>query len=85
VTLPLTQRQEQLWRFIRSCDRSPSFVEMQEALGLASKSGVHRIISSLEAKGFVQRIPGLCRSITATQPADRSQGVVMIPLRGRIS
>jgi len=65
VTLPLTEQQEKLWRFIRSCERSPSFAEMSEAMGLSSKSGVHRLVRGLETKGFIRRTPGLTRAIVA--------------------
>jgi SOS-response transcriptional repressor LexA len=36
---------------------SPSFEEMKEALDLKSKSGVHRLISALEERGFIRRLP----------------------------
>lgn len=59
----LTEQQEQLLRFLKSCDRCPTFDEMQAALGLKSKSGVHRLIGALEAKGFIRRMPGMARAI----------------------
>lgn len=68
MTLPLTQTQEKLWRYIASCDRSPSFIEMRDALGLSSKSGVHRLLDSLEHKGFVRRIRNRARAIIAVDP-----------------
>jgi SOS-response transcriptional repressor LexA len=53
---PLTERQEQLWRYIKGCDRSPSFQEMVDALGYKSKSRVADMISALERKGYVSTI-----------------------------
>ncbi|HVL78178.1 MAG TPA: repressor LexA, partial [Sphingomicrobium sp.] len=53
----LTSKQHELLMFIRErLDRggvSPSFDEMREALDLKSKSGVHRLVSALEERGFI--------------------------------
>lgn len=54
--IPLTAQQERLWRFLKTCERCPSFGEMAAHMGLRSKSGVHRMISVLEAKGYVSRV-----------------------------
>ena len=62
----LTAAQADLLSYIReeaSRDRTPSFEEMATALGLASKSGVHRLIAGLQERGYVTRLPGLHRSI----------------------
>ena len=54
----LTRKQHELIRFIQvrleETGVSPSFEEMKEALDLKSKSGVHRLISALEERGFIQ-------------------------------
>ena len=42
---------------------APSFEEMKEAIGLKSKSSVHRLISALEEKGFLRKIPQRARAI----------------------
>ncbi|HMI39920.1 MAG TPA: transcriptional repressor LexA [Sphingomicrobium sp.] len=77
----LTAKQHELLRFIH--DRlgktgvSPSFDEMREALDLKSKSGVHRLISALEERQFIRRLPNRARAlevvkmpeITASAPA----------------
>ena len=68
-TLPLTERQERLWRFIKSCHRSPSFDEMLEHMGLQSKSGICRMIDALEAKGYARRSKYRVRSVVAVDPA----------------
>lgn len=63
----LTPKQQKLLLFIN--DRlnkggvSPSFDEMRAALGLKSKSGIHRMINSLEERGFIQRLPNKARAL----------------------
>ncbi|MBM3511103.1 MAG: transcriptional repressor LexA [Alphaproteobacteria bacterium] len=63
----LTKKQYELLLFIR--DRlsqsgiSPSFDEMKEALKLKSKSGVHRLITALEERGFIRRLPHRARAL----------------------
>lgn len=63
----LTRKQHELLSFIN--DRlnvsgvSPSFEEMKEALALKSKSGVHRLISALEERGFIRRLPNRARAL----------------------
>ena len=63
----LTVKQHELLRFIQQrLDEggiSPSFEEMKEALGLKSKSGIHRLISALEERGFLRRLPNRARAL----------------------
>ncbi len=63
----LTKKQFELLIFInrRLSDSgiSPSFEEMKEALGLKSKSGIHRLISGLEERGFIRRLPHRARAL----------------------
>jgi len=63
----LTAKQSELIRFIRSSTASkgygPSYREMAQALDLRSTSGVHRLVSGLEDRGFIARLPGRARSI----------------------
>ena len=63
----LTAKQSELLRFIRSSTSAtghgPSYREMAQALWLASISGVHRLVSGLEDRGFIARLPGRARSI----------------------
>ncbi|GEM_PF-5804137 len=70
--LSMTPRQKQAYDFIRSFidekGYGPSYEEIQEALGLHSKSGVHRIIEGLEERDLIVRRPGIRRSI-ALKPA----------------
>lgn len=70
MTLPLTPKQERVWRYIKSCERSPTFDEMRRALGLSGKGGsLYETIKTLERKGFVHRTPGVARSLIAINPA----------------
>lgn len=63
----LTAKQHELIRFIQArleeTGISPSFEEMKEALDLKSKSGVHRLISALEERGFIRRLPNRARAL----------------------
>ncbi|MBO6503678.1 MAG: transcriptional repressor LexA [Kordiimonadaceae bacterium] len=63
----LTAKQQQLLLFIddrlKSGGVSPSFDEMKDALGLKSKSGVHRLISALEERGFIKRMANRARAL----------------------
>ena len=47
----------------RKAGVSPSFDEMKEALDLASKSGIHRLITALEERGFLRRLPHRARAL----------------------
>jgi repressor LexA len=71
----LTAKQHELIRFIQQrleeTGISPSFEEMKEALDLKSKSGVHRLISALEERGFLRRLPNRARALEVVrQPED---------------
>ncbi len=84
----LTSKQQELLRFIQ--DRleaggvSPSFEEMKEALDLKSKSGIHRLISALEERGFIRRLPNRARALEVLKLPDgmkpaRPNNVVAMP------
>ena len=99
----LTAKQHELLNFIH--DRlsatgvSPSFDEMREALDLKSKSGVHRLISALEERQFIRRLPNRARALEvvrmpeiAVAPAQprpvvpaAANDTIEIPLHGRIA
>jgi repressor LexA len=101
----LTAKQHELLLFIdnrlKSNGISPSFDEMREALDLKSKSGVHRLISALEERGFIRRLPNRARALEVLKlPEIRSVATVTpirpvapaaandtleIPLHGRIA
>ncbi|MDE2166636.1 MAG: transcriptional repressor LexA [Alphaproteobacteria bacterium] len=63
----LTRKQHELLLYINrrlgDSGISPSFEEMKEALGLKSKSGIHRLISGLEERGFIRRLPHRARAL----------------------
>ena len=63
----LTKKQYQLLVFIdkklNESGVSPSFEEMKEALDLRSKSGIHRLITGLEERGFIRRLPHRARAL----------------------
>lgn len=70
----LTRKQHELLRFIQTrleeSGISPSFEEMKEALDLKSKSGVHRLISALEERGFIRRLPNRARALEVLRQPD---------------
>ena len=63
----LTRKQFELLRFIHErlteAGVPPSFDEMKDALDLRSKSGIHRLITALEERGFIRRLPNRARAI----------------------
>jgi repressor LexA len=74
----LTSKQHELLLYINErlgeTGVSPSFEEMKEALDLKSKSGVHRLISALEERGFIRRLPNRARALEVTRMPERSAG-----------
>jgi len=80
----LTSKQRELLLFIdkRLGENgiSPSFDEMREALDLKSKSGVHRLISALEERGFIRRLPNRARALEVVKlPEARPTAEVVQP------
>jgi repressor LexA len=91
----LTKKQYELLLFINKRLNeqgvSPSFDEMKEALGLRSKSGIHRLITGLEERGFIRRLPHRARAleiqrlpenITPAIPPARMPAPVAAPANG---
>lgn len=69
----ITHKQSELLAYIKQylADNggvAPSFDEMREAVGLASKSGVHRLMDGLEERGLVSRIPMRRRALKVHEP-----------------
>jgi repressor LexA len=97
----LTKQQLKLFRIISdSLNRDgvcPSFDEMKDEIGLKSKSGVHRLVKSLEERGFIRQIPNKARAIEVVRypenfansnkkrPANDNTGVKTVPLYGKIA
>jgi repressor LexA len=70
----LTAKQKELLLYIheriKETGVSPSFDEMKEALDLASKSGIHRLITALEERGFLRRLPHRARALEVLKLPD---------------
>ena len=96
----LTRKQSELLTYLsdhmQQHDVPPSFDEMRDALGLASKSGVHRLVSGLEERGYIRRLANRARAIEILKPVTATGGVVTraveaasnlvsLPLLGRIA
>ena len=77
----LTQKQYNLLMFINKVNKEtgqcPSFDEMKDAIGLRSKSGIHALISSLEERGFIKKIPHKARAMEVVRlPKFKPQAVI---------
>ena len=97
----LTLKQSELLTYLsdhmQQHDVPPSFDEMRDALGLASKSGVHRLVSGLEERGYIRRLANRARAIEILKPVTAAAGgvvtravetasnLVSLPLLGRIA
>ena len=70
----LTKKQKQLLLFIhermQGGEIAPSFDEMREALGLKSKSGIHRLITGLVERGYLERLPHRARALEVKRLPD---------------
>lgn len=79
----LTRKQSELLTYIQArlaeSGVSPSFEEMKEALALKSKSGVHRLISALEERGFIRRLPNRARALEILRMPDAQAGIPSQP------
>ncbi len=99
TTPMLTRKQRDLLVFIHErmthSDVAPSFEEMKEALKLKSKSGIHRLITALEERGYIQRLPHRARALEIKRlpdgmkpkatPAANGDALESIPLYGKIA
>ena len=97
----LTRKQSELLTYLsdhmQQHDVPPSFDEMRDALGLASKSGVHRLVCGLEERGYIRRLTNRARAIEILKPVTAAAGgvvtravetasnLVSLPLLGRIA
>jgi len=84
----LTRKQHELLRYIHDhlagSGVSPSFEEMKDALDLKSKSGVHRLISALEERGFIRRLPNRARALEVLKMPDAG-GANVIELKPAVA
>lgn len=94
----LTKKQKELFdylsNYIAKNSISPSFEEMKNAVNLKSKSGIHRLITSLEQRGFIKRLKHKARAIEITKTLtnnfnninhDKKLNSIEIPLLGSIA
>ena len=95
----LTRKQSELLNYlneyIQQHEVPPSFDEMRNALGLASKSGVHRLVTGLEERGYIRRLVNRARAIEILRPSNNStvvahaaevtKSLITLPLLGRIA
>ena len=93
----LTKKQKELFVYLRdyisSKDISPSFEEMKNAVNLKSKSGIHRLITSLEQRGYIKRLKHKARAMEITKELQNNSSIVTssensflnIPLVGSIA
>ncbi|MFD1694174.1 transcriptional repressor LexA [Roseibium aestuarii] len=86
----LTRKQYELLMFIQERLKEtgvpPSFDEMKDALDLRSKSGIHRLITALEERGFIRRLPNRARAMEVLRlPESISPGLATPPQRGTFS
>src|SRR5262249_55416996 len=84
----LTKKQHELLMFIHQRVREtgvpPSFDEMKDALDLRSKSGIHRLITALEERGFLKRLQKRARALEIVKlPENTSDGVRPAATRGQ--
>ena len=93
----LTKKQKELFEFLNKYidlnGIAPSFEEMKKALNLKSKSGIHRLILSLEQRGFIKRLKHKARAMEITKElpnnnssiASTNDSFLNIPLVGSIA
>src|ERR1700709_1897473 len=85
ILVMLTRKQHELLMFIheriKETGGSPSFDEMKEALDLASKSGIHRLTTAPEERGFLRRLPHRARALEVLKMPQ--QATMTAPPKGR--
>ena len=93
----LTFQQEKLLKFIIDYQKqnnvTPSFDEMKDGLDLKSKSGIHRIVSALEERGYIKKLNNRARAIEIiknvnlidTQSVKNKNNIISIPILGKIA
>jgi len=81
----LTKKQHELLTFIhqRLCKTgvAPSFDEMKTALKLKSKSGIHRLVTALEERGFIRRLPHRARALEVLKLPETAAGPRVLPTK----
>jgi repressor LexA len=81
----LTRKQHELLMFIHQRMKEsgipPSFDEMKDALDLRSKSGIHRLITALEERGFIRRLPNRARALEVMKLPETRPSATVTPIR----
>jgi repressor LexA len=84
----LTRKQHELLMFIhgrlKETGVSPSFDEMKDALDLASKSGIHRLITALEERGFLRRLAHRARALEVVKLPEQASAPMRTPFKPRV-
>lgn len=90
MSVGLTKKQAELLSYIETYSATervaPSFEEMKVALGIKSKSGVHRVITALVERGYLNRMPNRVRAlevVRAPELQDYSTSALLLELRRR--
>ena len=84
----LTRKQHELLMFIheriKETGVSPSFDEMKDALDLASKSGIHRLITALEERGFIRRLAHRARALEVVKLPETAAARMRTPFKPQV-
>ena len=84
----LTRKQHELLMFIheriKETGVSPSFDEMKDALDLASKSGIHRLITALEERGFLRRLAHRARALEVVKLPETAAAQIRAPFKPQV-
>jgi repressor LexA len=84
----LTRKQHELLMFIheriKESGVSPSFDEMKDALDLASKSGIHRLITALEERGFIRRLAHRARALEVVKLPEAATARIRAPFKPHV-
>jgi repressor LexA len=87
-TVMLTRKQHELLMFIheriKESGVSPSFDEMKDALDLASKSGIHRLITALEERGFIRRLAHRARALEVVKLPETAAAKMRAPFKPQV-
>jgi SOS-response transcriptional repressor LexA len=85
----LTPKQERIWRYLKSCERSPTYREMCDALGYRSVGKLNETIVDMRERGYVAYIPAKARTLVALNPeiglADYSTKALEAELERRLA
>lgn len=85
--MSMTVRQAELLHFLKKYQRenlgaSPSLTEMGDVLGLKGKAGVHRLLTGLEERGFIERKPHMARAIRVLPDLDIETAILLLTNHG---